>query len=407
MKRIGWLILLFLVRPAAGLEVEPIYSFQLLGGQYFFQGERGSLSGNVSALAAPALVFNDHWTLLPSWTTRYQGTKQVVDLVGAGSIFQEQMNHRAAAKAIYKPEPDSRWRHKPSVAYSMELLKETNDETWFNGLFDYRMLDLGYEVEYFYKEPFSLRAGVDLVTAEFPNYTSLESKAAFDFQGESLARELVGDQVLNTRVMMLTLAGTASLSPRWIADARLVVSRQSFPNQRIVDGTGLLTGEDRLDFVTSLDVSAKTAIEWTPSVRMNVGAGIGFSNTASNQNNYDARRTEFQSGYYDMYEFRFGPNARLLFGDERQPITLSMAASLTHRRYPRRRIQDAAGTYQSRSLRQTNWMLSTTLNYPMAPRLSLLFNFQHGRAASNQGFEQFYSYNYSATNYLMGFRYDY
>ena len=36
------------------------------------------------------------------------------------------------------------------------------------------------------------------------------------------------------------------------------------------------------------------------------------SNTASNQNSYDARSTEFLSGFYDMTEFRFGPDLRLV-----------------------------------------------------------------------------------------------
>jgi hypothetical protein len=43
----------------------------------------------------------------------------------------------------------------------------------------------------------------------------------------------------------------------------------------------------------------------------------------------------------------------------------------------------------------------------MAPHFGLLFNVQYGRATSNQSFQQYYTYNYTATNYLFGFSYDY
>ena len=52
-------------------------------------------------------------------------------------------------------------------------------------------------------------------------------------------------------------------------------------------------------------------------------------------------------------------------------------------------------------------MMSSSLNYPMAPHFSLVFNFQYGIASSNQQFEQYYKYNYTVTNYLFGFSYDF
>jgi hypothetical protein len=137
------------------------------------------------------------------------------------------------------------------------------------------------------------------------------------------------------------------------------------------------------------------------------GVRVSASNLVSNQNSYDARRTQFLPKYYNYTQFGMGPEAKLVWGDERQPITWSASAGWSHRRYPHRPTQDASGTYQSATLDQDNWTFSTTLSYPMAPRFKLLFNLQHGRTESNQGFEQFYSYNYSATNYMFGFSYDY
>src|SRR3989338_131160 len=190
-------------------EGSPPSGLQMLGGQYFFAGEKGSLSGNVSGMVAPALKFNEQWALLPSLNSSYQGTKQVVDLVGAGTLFQEQRAHRASLKSVYTS-PGGNWRLKPSASYKYELLKETKDEDWGNGLFDYKKWDLGFEGEYVYREPFSLRAGFDYYQVAFLNYKTLESQAAQNFSG--LSRELTGDRILDSRNYALSLGVDA---PVW------------------------------------------------------------------------------------------------------------------------------------------------------------------------------------------------
>ena len=88
--RLSWIgcCLCVMARPAAALEVSPIYGLQVLGGQYFFAGDKGALSGNISGVVAPAMKFNERWSLLPSLNSSYQGTKQVVDLVGAGTLVR-------------------------------------------------------------------------------------------------------------------------------------------------------------------------------------------------------------------------------------------------------------------------------------------------------------------------------
>ncbi|MFH1726006.1 MAG: hypothetical protein ABII00_15470 [Elusimicrobiota bacterium] len=391
---------------ARAVEVQPLWAARLLGGQYFFEGEKGTLSGNVSVLVAPALIFNDKWTLLPSLSSGYQGTKQVVDLVGAGSLFQERMDHRVGAKLVHSPE-GSRWRFKPEVRYKTELLKETRDERWLKGLFDYQSVGAGVEAEYVFRDPFSVRAGYDYSYTFFPNYNSLESSVALDFQGQPLARELVGDSILDAHIHMITLAAGAPLGRRFEGETRLVFQRRSFGKQRVVESSGLLAGETRRDFVTLLDATVRLPAEMTPDWRLLASLTAGVANAVSNQNSFDALRTRFFPSFYNYGEVHAGPRVALAIGDERQPVACSLGARFSYRRYPYRLVQDASGTYQASALHQTAWTVSATLSYPMAPRFSLLFDLQLGRASSNQGFEQFYSYNYSATSYLFGFSYDY
>jgi len=392
--------------PAAAVEVEPLFRVRLLGGQYFFGAEKGTLNGNLAALAAPALIFNDRWTVLPSASGKYQGTKQVVDLVGAGSIFQEQMDYRFGTKALYRPE-GSKWRFKGALSHKLEFLKETRDEVWNQGLFDYQTFGAGLEAEWLYQEPFSVRAAYDFGYTFFPNYSSLESEAALDFQGKSLARELVGDRVLDAYIHLFSFTGSAALGKGWTGDASLGFQFHSFPNQPVVQPTGLLSADKRSDFLTSISARVRRPVEIDFDWRLVGSLGVSFTNALSDQNSYDALRTEFFDDYYDYRELSVHPELRSLFGDERQPVAWSIGFLWKRRIYPNRRVQDPSGSYGALGVSQRDWMLDTTLSYPMAPRWSVLLNLQHGRTSSNQGFEQFYSYNYTATNYLFGVSYDY
>lgn len=388
---------------AAAVEISPLYGVQMLGGQYFFAGEKGSLSGNVSGMVAPAVKINEQWALLPALNSSYQGTKQVVDLVGAGTLFQEQMDHRAGLKAVYAPQ-DSLWRIKPSGSFKYELLKETKDEKWGNGLFDYQKWDLGLESEYIYKDPFSVRAGFDYYQVAFTNYTTLESQAAQNFSG--LSRELVGDRILDTKNYALFLGMDAALG-RLVVEGNAAATYRKFPKQHIVDGTGNLTSPFREDFVTTFGGAARLPSDIRGGLRLLSSWEVGYSYNSSNQNSFDAQRTQYLPYYYNYGEFRVGPSFKLLIGSAKEPVVFGLAGNWWYRRYPYRPIQDSAGAYQSAATHTSNWMGSASLNYPMAPHFSLIFNFQYGRALSNQNFEQSYKYNYTATNYLFGFGYSY
>jgi len=383
-----------------------LYGMEVLGGQYFFKGDRGNVTGSVSGFAVPVVYVNENWTLAPSWSSRYQGTKQAVDLVGAGSLFAQQMTHRAAAKAIYR-KPDSKWAQKGALGYSLQLLKETKDESWFDGLFDYQAVDAGYEAEYFYAEPYSVGFGADVFITHYPNYTSLESQIATDFNGQSLARELVGDNILDSRTLAFRFALTGKFRESTLYEMNARLLRTTFPQQQVVDGRGLYSAETREDIGAEWDVSLSrpqelgVALLWTPSVF------AGVRNNVSNQNSYDALRPKYQSGYYNFTQWSVGQGATFDFADLRQPIKVSLNSTLSFRKYPNRKTQDNAGTYLGDALTQRRWSLDVTAGYPISPHLRLIFQFEYDRSLSNQAFEQFYSYNYASTNYMGGFRYEY
>jgi len=386
---------------------EPMYRLRLLGGQYYFTTGNGSVSGNIMAVAAPGIMLNRRWSLFPVLSGSYKGTKDVQDLVGAGTVFQEQMDYRAGLKGVYKLEEDPRWRVKPSGSYTIQYLKETKDEGWGSGLFDYRKLDFGIETEFLYKKPFSLRAGFDYFLTRFPNYTSLESQAATSFQNQSLARELVGDSVLDVNGQAFNIAGDLPLG-RVAAEGSYLFMHQGFPSQPLVDSSGQLTSEHRDD--TTHMLSGRLIYPWQirQGLRLTGSVGLGVVQNTSDQNNYDASHAVFTERFYDYTEHRRSVGFRLSAGDPKErPVVAGLDMSLNTRTYARRRIQDAAGTYLGDNLRTNTFALSASASRPIAPRFKALFTIQHVVSSSNQEYEQLYQYSYSATNYLFGVSYDY
>ena len=390
---------------ARAATMDTLVTGQLLGGQYAFGGRKGALGGDASLSVVPAVRVNEGLSLVPVLTSSYQGTKQVVDLVGAGTLFQEQMDHRLGVRAVIE-DPGGRWRFKPSVGYKYELLKETKDEAWGHGLFDYRRLGGGVEVEYLYRRPYSVRAGIEDFYTSFPNYESLESQAPADLQGRPLARELAGRHVLDQHGQTVFLAATWP-SGRFEQEGRLAIQHVRYPGQHLIDSAGQFGSAVRDDFLTTLGWSLSMPAELNTDLHWLGSLSLGADYNASDQNSYGAADFKALPNYYDYGDVNAGVGGKFLYGERGRPVVFSAGVSWSLRRYPYRPPQDSTGLYGGGAQRERFWSFSASALYPMAERWSLVARFQTGRASSNQHYEQMYAYNYTVTNYVCGVSYEY
>ena len=134
MRRFWLAAALLCPAPARALEWVPIGGISALGGLHTFDGEGGSLSGNVDALFAPALSLSDRWALLPSAHALYQGTRQLTDVLGTATPVQQSAEARIGVRGVYG-DPESRWRFKPAASYDAQWLKETSDDGAYANVF--------------------------------------------------------------------------------------------------------------------------------------------------------------------------------------------------------------------------------------------------------------------------------
>jgi len=391
--------------PARALEWVPIGGIGALGGLHTFDGSRGSFTGNLDATFAPALRLSDSWAALPSARAEFEGTRRLADVLGTATPVQQRAEGRVGVRGVYG-DPSSRWRLKPGISYDAELLKETKDEDWGRGLFDHQRLTVGGEVELLTDEPHSARFGADWFKVLYPNYTTLESMAAYQFRGQSLSRELVGEHALDREGYQFSLAGDGALGPRAVWEGRTAVVWSTFPNQRIVDEGGQLTSDNREDVFVDASLALRMPHEWNADRRALAGFELGLTANSSNQNGYDATRGRFQPGFYDFTEWRAVPSATLILGPVRRPVRVTATLGWKRREYPHRSPQDSGGADRGGALVSTEWTGGLSLSYPMTKRLSLAFELDRASASSNQDFQPFYRYSYQATTALAGVRWD-
>lgn len=396
---------LLLAAPARALEWQPIAGVQALGGAHFFRGETGSVSGNADAVFAAAIRKSEKWSLLPSMRSSYEGTRRVTDVLGTATPAQARMEHKAAFRAVWA-DPASRWRLKPGASYKLSFLKETADESWGGGLFDERLWTVGAEAELLTREPHSIRASLDWFDASYPNYTSLESQAALQFAGQPLARELVGDKVLDRGGLRAGVAFDMPAGERVRLDAGLSTVWSRYGSQRIVDEGGQFEDQARQDFLTSLALVARMPHEWNADLRALGSLSLGLGVMSSNQNGYDATRGRFLPAFYDYRELSISPAVKLLVGPARAPVSVDVSVGWRRRTYGGRPAQDESGAYSGGPLSTKEWTAAGTLTYPIVKRFSLVFTLERASARSNQRFERYYRYAYEATSALAGFRWD-
>ncbi|MBI3552270.1 MAG: hypothetical protein HY077_07110 [Elusimicrobia bacterium] len=400
---------------ARAAEYAPVFNAQVLGGQYFFQGSNGNVSGNVTVNAAEAVKLDERWSLVPMYAGGYQGTKGVNDQVAAGTLFQQAADQRVSLTGIYSPE-GSNWKLRPQGSYKYEFLKETRDETWTHGLFDYEKIGAGFEAENVYNDPFSYKVGFDFYRIRFPNFQSLESQAPNDPLGNPLARGKSNQNVLDTYNYQLSVGGSRPFpynDPIVSLSAGYSFTWQEYLDQSVVDSKGQLTDHrpySRRDFMQALNAAVGYPVPvrlFGREVRLDSSLGGSFAYNGSNQNLFDAAATQFFFDAYSYTSWGFGPGVSLSWGDKKRPSSAGLSFNYVSTKYMGRQAENGDGLYTGEHQWQDRYQVTLKYGVPISPGFYLRGSANFLWARSNNTFEKTYAYNYRTANYLMGFSYEY
>lgn len=378
---------------AAALSWVPVAKIDALGGQFYFQGENTSFSGNANWLFSPGVKLDDRNALIPLFSGQYRRTREVQELIGGGFLTQETLDNTVAVKWVHLLSQD--WNVKPSLSYKNQMITESKDETLGKGIFDYHKISFGTELEKTGGELFpSVRVGAGAYGVRFYHYSALSASSA-DLGAEVNA----GDRVLDFNAYDFTLAADMLPAEGTLLSASLLTSYRPYRDQKIVTVSGGYQSTNRYDVFAAGALSARQNLPKWGELESVAGLNLGYTRLLSNQNNYDATNTRFNPGYYDYGEFAAGPFAALRW---RKKLTASAGYDYTRRAYDHRPIQHESGVYGQQAIRLDTHTVNVGFSYPVWRKISAKAQGAYRRATSNMLYESSYRYNYYTAYYFVG-----
>lgn len=397
---------LLLLATAAAAQQEPGWKAQgdldLMLGQYFFNDSAGSLNGYASANGQLLRSLSSSEGFYLDARTAYTGFKQVNELAGGGTLFQQSLDSSLGAKFVKRW--DEGWSLKPRLGVKNGLFRETKDEDWGKGLYDSWRYEAGVVWEHKTRWgdaiPWTWQFSYDLYYTRYPHFQSLTSQ----FNTEQAAPN-PGSRILDTVTNQFAYRSEFDLPDFVSAWLFYSISFVSFTDQKVVQSQGQFLSTNRSDTFQSLNLGmSKRFNDWQVlgRVRPVAGLSVTLADVISNQNSFDSdpARLKFIGSYYDYWEARLSPNLTTTFLATKTVLRTSL--DFASRSYTGRLAQNSDGSYKGSKLQQFSEGVSIDAVHPLWRALDLKLRAAWSNTSANTAYEQTYQYNYHNYNYFAG-----
>jgi hypothetical protein len=372
----------------------------LFAGQFFFEKNAGSINGYADFGMSLSKSYSADAGFVADLSATYTGFKQVNELVGGGTLFQQSFDAGGSVKWLRLL--DSGAELKPRLGFKYEFFRDTNDESWGKGLYDYWRAEAGIGWEKKTRLGFSTdltsNVAYDFYYTAYPNYVSLGSQF-----GTEVGAPNPGTKVLDNYSHNISYRGDFAFPGGRSAYALAMLSLAQYPYQRLVNSNDAYESTLRHDLDYHLTLGGTQRLsDWQSMGRLRpfVTLSIGADRQASNQNHFDPdpSRLKFIDGFYDYDQIRAGPTFTLMSLQTR--ATLDLSYQLAYRRYTGRLTQDATGLYNDSLMHQAVHTVALAFAYPIGRGLELQARANWARAVSNTDYQAAYVYDYTSYNYF-------
>lgn len=398
--------LLTLLSDASFAQREPGWKAQgdmeLMLGQYFFNDSAGAVNGYANADAQLLRSLSSDWGFYLDGNATYTGFKQVNELAGGGTLFQQSLDLGAGAKWVKRW--DDGWSLKPRVGLKVDFFRETTDETWGKGLYDFWRPDAGvvweHKTRFGDDIPWMWQLSYDLYYTRYPHFQSLTAQ----FNTEQSAPN-PGSRILDTVTNQFAWRNEYDL-PGFVSAWMLYsISFISFTDQKVVQSQGQFLSTNRSDTYQSLNLGvSKRYLDWERlgRVRPVAGVSVTLADQISNQNSFDAdpARLKYIGSYYDYWEARVSPSLTATFLARKTVARVGL--DFASRSYTGRLAQNSDGSYKSSKLQQFTEGVALDVSQPVWRALSVKLRAAWSNTSANTAYEQTYQYNYHDYNYFAG-----
>lgn len=378
---------------------------QSLGGASKISGKDGLGSTVNNWLVSPVLKFSDDVYWINIYNGSYERSAQVVAQEEGGREAQTTQNHSVSTALKYRVNPQ--WSLRPIFFADWVFVKETKDESFGEGLYDYEDMGGGIEsswIPFVSKEKKDeVRLGFQFFKREYPNYESL--LYLFNPSGSPEVHEKDFDGY-KTNLSFDSRAKTA-----WSWGLEGISLYKDYTDKKTIDQNGALSPTDnREDFAQYLN--GYISHPFTPELGWRLDGQV-IANF-SNLDFYDTHQTldvsddDFIKDYFDYYSFTAKPSityTKNLAEDKNLILSFTYAFNLLY--YPSREAQNTTGEYQGKNQEDTNHTFSFRSSYPLTKYVSWVAVLSYTAARSNQDFQEFYLYSYDRWSAVTGVSFKY
>ncbi len=380
---------------------------QFLGGYSKVNGKSGDLSTSDSWDISPNVkIIKDVLYWINVYSGSYDRTSQVTSQEEGGLRTESTQSHNLTTALKYYI--NKNWYLRPTFFTDWSFVNETKDESFGNGLYDYRDIGGGIESTWILEASKAVSrqviAGFRYYDRHYPNYVSLLSQ--FDPRAqvtEEHEKDFAGYES--------TLSYDSKDFTGWSWGAEGILLYKDFSDKRTIDENGIRAADSyRQDYLTNINLYVGHPITDTVQWRLDGQ----FAVNTSNLDFYDTHNTTsltddtFVRSYYDYFSFNVKPS--LIYQKEiakGKTILASVSYSFLAQHYPGRKTQDPAGIYQDQKEQDYTHTFSAEFRYPLTQYVSWVTVGNYTIADSNQKYEAFYLYSYDEWNVLTGFSFKY
>ena len=397
------LSLLLLAPALAGAEgFELMGKLDLAGGQYFFENQSGAVNGYGLFDAQLAKSYSSSSGFFISARSAYTGFKQVNELAGGGTLFQQSLDNSLGFKWIKRYEGG--YSLKPRAGIKNQLFRETKDEKWGKGLYDFNRYEGGLTLERKTRlglsTPWIYQLSWDVYYTRYARFKTLASQ-----YGQEIAAPNPGSRTLDTITNQFSYDSEFDLPGFLKADVFVALSMIGYQDQKVINSEGRYLSSKRSDSYQALNLALSKRyndIDILGGVRPVMGLSFGVSNLFSNQNHLDTdpAHLKYIRGYYDYWEARMGPSAQ--FTCVGTGFVTRLSYEFAMRSYGNRLSQKGDGSYTSSRLGQYSGSFTAEAVYPVYRSIDVKLQGNWATSRSNNRYEQVYRYNYESAMYFAG-----
>jgi len=383
-------------------EIIPIGNVTVLGSYSKVCGGNNVSGLYLSANFAPAIKSSSRDYLIPLYSGLYRKQRQIINEEEGGRLYTTLMSHNFSLmqKHLFAELLTQRLTGFISLNYN----KETSDESFGDGLYDYRDYGLNFDWQYdLFKtetDTGTLLFGAKYYFRKYPNFSTLISLAT-----QTASEEDEKDQ----NVWGPTFRYTHKATDKLFLSLGYDFLFKRFADKQTIDSDGILEDGKRKDKVHYFKLNADYKLN--QSFILGLNTEIELNN--SNQNYYDMVETPLVLGddvflphYFNYNRYEIKPTLTCLYPlAENKNIVLKIAYAYTLRDYNNRNVKDSAGTYKSELQEDRVHAAFLNISFPLSEKFSFLINADYTHTISNMEYERYYRYDYDIYHILSGFSY--